>query len=82
MKRIHYAFLIVGLCWLAADICLIISNITLRGTPLGVIAQFLDKLPPKVGNPIFIFLWATLLLGWLILIGLGVKPLLQRRRAI
>ncbi len=81
MKRIHYALLIIGLGWLAADLCLVISNISLRETPIGVVATFLDKLPPKVGNPIFIFLWITLLLGWVILIGLGLRPLLRRRKS-
>jgi hypothetical protein len=80
MKRIHYAFLIIGLCWLTADLCLVISNISLRETPLGVIARFLDQLPPEVGNPIFILLWAILLLGWLFLIGFGTRPLFRSRK--
>jgi len=79
MKRIHYAFLIIGLCWLVADLRLVVSNITLRDTPLGVIARFLDQVPYAVGNPIF--LWTILLLGWLFLIGLGIRPLFRGRKA-
>jgi hypothetical protein len=80
VRQIHYALLIIGLGWLAADFYLVISNISLRETPIGVLATFLDKLPPKVGTPIFIFLWMVLLFGWAILIGLGVRPLLRRRK--
>jgi len=81
VKRIHYVLLIIGLSWVTADLYLVISNMILRETPLSVVATFLDKLPPKINNPIFVFLWITLLLGWAILIGLGVRPLLRKRKA-
>jgi hypothetical protein len=81
VKLFHYVLLTVGLGWLAADVCLVVSNLILRETPIGVIATFLDKLPPAVGTPIFILLWIALLFGWVILIGLGVSPLFRRRKA-
>ncbi len=81
MKLAHYVLLTIGLGWLAADLCLVVSNIILRETRIGVVATFLDKLPPVLGTPIFIFLWITLLFGWVILIGLGVSPLFRRRKA-
>lgn len=80
MKLVNYTLLIIGLCWFAVDVCLVVSNIILRETSIGVVARFLDKLPPIIGNPIFIFLWITLLFGWAILIGFGVKPLFRQRR--
>jgi len=81
VKLAHYVLLTIGLGWLVADLCLVVSNLILRETRIGVVATFLDKLPPAVGTPIFIFLWITLLFGWLILIGLGVSPLFRRRKA-
>jgi hypothetical protein len=81
LKPIHYVSLTIGLVWLAADVRLVVSNIILRETPVGMVATFLDKLPPKVSDPIFIFLWITLLLGWLVLVGFGVKPLFRRWKA-
>jgi hypothetical protein len=83
MKLTNYLSLVVGLGWPAADIYLFlfISPISLRETRIGWIATFLDKLPPKLGNPIFIFLWFILLLGWLIPTGFGLKPLFRRGKA-
>ena len=81
MKLFHYVLLTAGLGWLAADVCLVVSNLILRETSIGGIATFLDKLPPAVGAPIFILLWIALLFGWVILIGLAAKPLFRRRKA-
>src|ERR1700686_1955776 len=64
MKRIHVVLLIVGGSWLALALWVVFSSLILRETRLGVVAQLLDKLPPVVGTPIFILLWAILLLGW------------------
>jgi hypothetical protein len=81
VKLIHYVLLTIGLGWLAADLNVIVSHIILRETRIGVVATFLDKLPRIVGTPIFIFLWITLLFGWVIPIGLSVRPLFRRRKA-
>jgi hypothetical protein len=70
--------LLVSGSWLSVVIWVILSNVTLRDTPLGVVAEFLDKLPPSVGAPLFIFLWVTFLLGWAVLAGVGIKALLHR----
>ena len=80
MKLIHYLLLTIGLGWLAADLYYVVSPIILRETSIGVVATFLDKLPPKVGTPIFIFLGITLMFGWVILVGLGVRPLFRSRK--
>ncbi len=79
MKRIHALLLVVGLSWLALALCVVSSNVILRETRLGFVAQLLDKLPPVIGTPIFILLWAILLLGWVVLLGFGLRPLLRRR---
>jgi len=81
VKLIHYVLLTIGLGWLAADFRLVVSHMILRETRIGVVATFLDKLPRIVGTPIFIFLWITLLFGWVILVGLGARPLFRRRKA-
>ena len=79
MKRIHVVLLIVGGSWLALALWVVFSSLILRETRLGVVAQLLDKLPPVVGTPIFILLWAILLLGWAVLVGFGLRPLLPRQ---
>jgi hypothetical protein len=81
VKLIHYLLLTIGLGWLAADLRVVVSHIVLRETRIGVVATFLDKLPHIVGTSIFIFLWIALLFGWVILIGLGARPLFRRRKA-
>lgn len=78
MKLFHYVLLTVGLGWLTADVCLVVSNLILRETPFSLIATVLDELPPAIGTPISILLWIALLFGWVILIGFGVKPLFWR----
>jgi len=59
---------------------MITGNVVLRETRLGIIAQFLDKLPPAVANPMFIFLWIVTLFGWVVPLTLGVIGLLHKRR--
>jgi len=73
------ALLFAGFGWLAMDIFFVTRNVVLRETRLVVIANFLDRLPAKVGNPIFIFLWIIFLFGWAALIGIGGRKLLRRR---
>jgi hypothetical protein len=71
--------LLLGASWLAVVIWAILSNVSLRDTPFGAVAVLLDKLPPGVGAPLFVFFWVTFLLGWAVLAGLGIKALLHRR---
>jgi|HubBroStandDraft_6_1064221.scaffolds.fasta_scaffold656189_2 hypothetical protein len=79
MKRIHAVLLVIGASWFAFALWVVASNVILRETRLGVVAQLLDRLPPVVGNPIFILFWAILLLGWTGLIGFGLRPLVRRQ---
>ncbi len=78
MKRMPVVLLLVSGSWLAVVIWVIVSNVTLRNTPFGVVAVFLDKLPPSLGAHLFIFFWVTFLLGWAVLAGVGIKALLHR----
>jgi hypothetical protein len=78
MKRMPVVLLLISGSRLAVVIWVILSNVTLRDTPLGVVAAFLDKLPPSVGAPLFIFFWVTFLLGWAVLAGVGIKAMLHR----
>ncbi len=80
MKLRQYAMLAIGLVWLCADIWIIESNTVLRETRLGLVAVYIDKLPPKLGNLTFIALWIGLLFGWAILLGLGLKPFLRKHK--
>lgn len=68
MKRIHAVLLVVGGCWLAFALWVVVSGVILRETRLGVVAQLLDKLPSVVSTSVFILCWAILLLGWAVLI--------------
>jgi hypothetical protein len=79
MKRIHVMLLIAGMSWLALALWVVVSSVILRETRLGVIAHLLDKLPPVLGTPIFILFWAFLLLGWAVVVGFGLRPLLRRQ---
>ena len=80
MKRIYYTMIVSSVLWLAAVLWLIFSNAVGRDIyPVGTIARFLDKVPSVVGTPIFIFLWIVFLLGWLVLLMFGVRPLFRRK---
>ena len=68
----------IGLAF--ADIWIIESNTILRETRLGLVAGYIDKLPPKLGQSHFIALWIGLLFGWAILLGLGMKPFLRKHK--
>jgi hypothetical protein len=69
-----------GLVWLSAVVWLITSNAIAREIrPIGAIAELLDKLPTAVSAPIFIVLWFVFLLGWILLVIFGVRPLITRR---
>ena len=74
------ALFTLGFAWLAGALRMIVGNVVLRETRLGIIAQFLDKLPPEVANAMFIFLWIVTLFGWVVPLTLGVIGLLRKRR--
>jgi hypothetical protein len=75
------ALFTLGFGWLAWDLWMIVGNVVLRETRLGIISQFLDKLPPAIANPIFVFLWIITLFGWVVPLTLGVKGLLHKKRS-
>jgi len=74
------ALLTLGFAWLAWDLWMIVGNVVLRETRLGIIAQFLDKLPSTIANLIFVFLWIVTLFGWVVPLTLGVIGLLPKKR--
>ena len=73
--------LALAFVWIAIDLWMIVGNVILRETRLGVIAAFLDRLPSEVANPIFIFLDLGVLFGWIVPLTLGLIGLLRRRRS-
>jgi hypothetical protein len=80
VRRVHYATTVVACLWLTAALWLVFSNATAGDVrPVGAIAEFLDRMPSAVGTPIFILLWIVFLLGWLVLLIFGVRPLFRRR---
>jgi len=81
VKPRHYAMLAIGLVWFVADLWIVQSRTILRETSLGVVAEFLDRLPPRLGNLIFDALWIVLLLGWAIPAGFGVRPMFRGRNS-
>jgi hypothetical protein len=78
MKRIHAILLGVGVSWLAVVLWIVFSNVILRETRLGPVAQRLDALPPAIGTPIFFLIWAILLGGWVPLVVLGLRPIVRK----
>jgi hypothetical protein len=81
MKKSGHIFLMIGLCWFGLVLGLMFTNIVVRGLPLlHELAEFLDKLPPKIGTPIFLLLWDAFLFGWLIPLALGILTIRRQRR--
>jgi len=77
MSAKPFALIAIGLAWLTVDVYLMVGNVVLRETRLGIIAQFLDRLPQWVSNPVFICFWAILLLGWTVPLTIGFRMLRQ-----
>jgi len=75
MKLANYVSLVIGVAWLAGDVYLVISNVILRETRIGALAALIERLPPSIGNAVFILLWVVILFGWAPLVLSGVKPL-------
>jgi len=78
LKRIHVVLLAVGFAWFVAFSSLIGSGVILRETRLGILARLLDKLPSPLGASVFALLYWTFLLGWIILIGIALEPLVRK----
>lgn len=70
-----------GLVWLAVVLYVILGNIILRETPIGKLAQEVDRLPMFVAKPFFIASWFLFLLGWLAPLSAGFRVLLRGRKA-
>jgi hypothetical protein len=81
MSTLPIVLVTLGLGWLATAVYLMVGNVILRETRLGAIAQFLDRLPLRIANPIFLFLWAVMLLGWTVPLILGFKLLFRPKRS-
>jgi len=80
VRRVHYAMIAVALLWISAVLWLVISSAIPREIrPIGAIAETLDRLPPAVGTSMFILLWFVFLLGWIVLLIFGTRPLFQSR---
>jgi len=77
MSAKPFALIAISLAWLAVDVYLMVGNVVLRETRLGIIAQFLDRLPQWASNPVFICFWAVLLLGWTVPLTIGFRLLRQ-----
>jgi hypothetical protein len=75
------ALVALGLAWLATDAYLMAGNIVLRETRLGAIARFLDRMPAVISNPVFLLIWAIMLLGWSVPLVLGFRWLLGPKRS-
>jgi len=75
MRTKALMLVVIGFGWLALDVGWMFGNVVLREPRLGVIAQFLDKLPTWVSNPIFVCLWATMLIGWTVPLIVGIRLL-------
>jgi hypothetical protein len=78
MKRIHAVLLIFGLSWLAVVLPVVFSNLILRETRLGVVAQLLDSLPPILSNVIFLLFGIVFCWVGQFLLGLGWDPFCVR----
>ena len=75
MKTMPLVLVAIGAAWLAADLYLMLGNVVLRETRLGVIAQFLDRLPHWASNLAFLCFWGILLLGWTVPLIVGFRLL-------
>jgi hypothetical protein len=53
------------------------SAIARKIRPIGAIAETLDRLPPAVAASMFILLWFAFLLGWIVLLIFGTRPLFE-----
>jgi hypothetical protein len=81
MKILPFFLIAFGLCWLAFDANLIVSELILRET-FRAVNQILDRLPQAIIQPTFRVLWAVLLLGWTVPLILAVRLLRKKRTGI
>ena len=78
MKTHHYLWLTIGLGWLTFAAWIVTSEVILRETRLGFFAERIDKLSNFVSSAIFFAFWAILLLGWIVPLVSGLKPVFRR----
>jgi hypothetical protein len=69
-----------GFAWLFVSLYVVLENVILRETPLGIIARAIDRLPVAMATPVFMICWLVFLSGWLVPLALGARMLLGRRR--
>jgi hypothetical protein len=70
-----YVLAATGGLWIGVVAFVVMGNIILRETPLGVIAQALDKLPSTLRGILFLVCWGTFFLGWTVPVVFSVRLL-------
>lgn len=80
VRRVTFApvYVAVSLAWLAAVLYVVIGNVIIRETRVGVLAQLIERLPSFIAKPAFILSWCLFFLGWIVPLAFGIK-LLSRR---
>ena len=73
--------IVLGAIWLAVAVYLMVGDVIVRETRLAAIAQFLDRLPPKIAHPMFLLLWVIVLLGWTVPLIVGFRLLFRPDRS-
>lgn len=71
MRIKPFVLLAIGFSWLATDLNLVVGNVVLSETRLGIIVYFLDRLPSKIAGTI------DAVLGWIAPLVWGFVSLLR-----
>lgn len=69
------ACLVTGTAWLTAVLYVVLGNVIIRETPVGRIADHIDRLPSSFARPAFVLGWCLFFLGWIVPLALGLKRL-------
>jgi hypothetical protein len=80
MSTKPFTFIAIGLAWVAVAVYLMLGNVVLRETRLGIVVRFLDRLPSWASNPVSLCFWAILLLGWTVPLIVGFRLLRRNPR--
>jgi hypothetical protein len=78
MQMKAYMLIAIGGTWLLVAASIVVSNVILRETVIGILAQFIDKLPPPIPAAASTLFWYTLLFGWIIPVIFGLRILRRR----
>ena len=78
MRAKHFIFFAVGMTWFVAVVWLVLGNVIVRETWLGVIAQQIDRLPPALASLVFSVAWLIFFLGWAVPLILGLTALARK----